>query len=170
MNNNTLVQLAKNTIETYIKSGKILSSPSPLPEEMEEQAGVFVSLKKHGDLRGCIGTFLPTKKNIAEEIISNAVMSATQDPRFSPVEEYELKDLEISVDVLSKPEPVSSIKDLDAKRYGVIVKSGRRSGLLLPDLEGVETPEEQIEICRRKGGIGNNDPIELFKFEVKRYT
>ncbi|MBI5701485.1 AmmeMemoRadiSam system protein A [Candidatus Saganbacteria bacterium] len=167
---NQLVELARKAIEAFVKDGKTISAPSPLPQEMKGQAGVFVSLKKHGELRGCIGTFMPTKQNIAEEIISNAVMSATQDPRFSPVGSHELKDLEISVDVLTKPEPVSDIKELDAKRYGVIVKSGRRSGLLLPDLPGVETPEEQIEICRRKGGIGINDPIELFRFEVKRYT
>lgn len=164
------VQLARQAISTYIIEGKILEAPKDLSREMQKKAGVFVSLKKHGELRGCIGTFAPTTKNIAHEIIRNSIESATRDPRFSPVTADEISDLVISVDVLTEPEKIESIKDLDAKRFGVIVKSGNKRGLLLPALEGVETPEEQIEICRRKGGISHNEPIELFRFEVKRYT
>lgn len=163
------VELARKTIETYIKEQKIISGGAPIPEEMREKAGVFVSIKKKGELRGCIGTFAPTKGNIAEEIIANAIAASTGDPRFPPVEVHELADLEISVDVLSTPEKVISTADLDAKKYGIIVKAGVLRGLLLPDLEGVNTPEDQIAICRRKAGIGENEPVELFRFEVKRF-
>lgn len=166
---NPLVELARKTIETYVKTGKLISPPAELPAEIKGKAGVFVSLKKHGELRGCIGTIASTTDNIAEEIIRNAVEAAAHDPRFPPVAKSELSDLEISVDVLAEPEPISSIKDLDVKRFGVIVKSGQRRGLLLPNLEGVDTPEEQIAICRRKAGIGATEPVELFRFEVRRY-
>lgn len=163
------VALARKTIEAYIINKKILPLPEPLPEEMKGQAGVFVSIHEQHALRGCIGTFAPTMPNIAAEIIRNAIQAATRDPRFNPITKEELPELEISVDVLSSPEPVSSVKELDAKRYGVIVKSGGRRGLLLPDLEGVDTPEQQIAICRSKGGIIDREPVELFRFEVKRY-
>lgn len=166
---NPLVELARKTLETYVKTGKTISPPARLPAEMMGKAGVFVSLKKHGELRGCIGTIASTTDNIAEEIIRNAIEAAAHDPRFTPVTKAELADLEISVDVLSEPEPAASIKDLDVKRFGVIVKSGQRRGLLLPNLEGVDTPEEQIAICRRKAGIGASEPVELFRFEVRRY-
>jgi AmmeMemoRadiSam system protein A len=169
MSEHPLVQLARKTIETYLKEDKIISPPEELTPEMKEKAGVFVSLHRHGQLRGCIGTFVPTTENVAREVIRNAIESSTRDPRFPPLTQEELEDLEISVDVLSEPEPVSSIADLDPKKYGVIVKSGWRRGLLLPDLEGVDTPEEQIAICRRKAGIGEDEPIELFRFKVRRY-
>jgi len=136
---------------------------------MKQRAGTFVSLHKRGALRGCIGTFEPTCPNVAEEIIQNAISAATRDPRFPPVQDSELDDLEISVDVLSPPEPVESMAELDPERYGVIVESGWRRGLLLPDLEGVDTAEYQVEIARRKAGIGAHEPVQLYRFEVKRY-
>jgi AmmeMemoRadiSam system protein A len=137
---------------------------------MQQRAGVFVSIhKKNGELRGCIGTFQPTTANVAEEIIQNAVSAATNDPRFDEIREDELDDLEISVDVLSPPEPVDSLKELDPKRYGVIVQSGWRRGLLLPDLEGVDSVQQQVEIAMRKAGIRPGEPITLYRFEVKRY-
>ncbi|OQY38252.1 AMMECR1 domain-containing protein, partial [Candidatus Atribacteria bacterium 4572_76] len=134
------VRLARETIENYVKQGKIITPPKDLPEEMiNQKAGVFVSLKKFGDLRGCIGTFMPTQENIAQEIIKNAISAAIDDPRFSPVTVFELEDLSISVDVLSAPEEVKDTSQLDPKKYGVIVSSGYKKGLLLPDLEGVDT-------------------------------
>jgi len=163
------VELAKNTIEKYVKSGNKISIPDNIPDEMKEKAGVFVSIKKHGELRGCIGTFIGTRNNIAEEIIENAIAASTQDPRFSPVKPFELADLEISVDVLTAPEQVESTKDLDAKKYGVIIKSGTRKGLLLPDLEGVTTPQQQIAICRQKACIGDKELVELYRFSVRRF-
>jgi AmmeMemoRadiSam system protein A len=163
-----LVKLAKDTIERYIREGTI-PEPKQLTKEMKGRAGVFVSLKLEGMLRGCIGTFEPTKENIAKEVISNAIMSATRDPRFPPVTPEELGDLEYSVDVLSKPEPVDSVNDLDPRRYGVIIESRGRRGLLLPDLEGVDSAARQIEICRQKAGISSHEPVSLYRFEVKRY-
>ena len=163
-----IVSLAKKTVESYINEGKI-SEPSELTPGMREQAGVFVSIKKLGELRGCIGTYLPTKDNVAEEIVSNAVSSATKDPRFDPVSAAELPYLTYSVDILTKPELVKDINQLDPKKYGIIVECGGRKGLLLPDLEGVDTVEMQIDICCQKGGISPAEPIKIYRFEVKRY-
>jgi AmmeMemoRadiSam system protein B/AmmeMemoRadiSam system protein A len=164
-----IVALAKDTVERYVNEGKRPSPPSTPTPEMQEAAGVFVSIHKQGDLRGCIGTFEPQQRNVAEEIITNAISSATRDPRFDPVTPDELPDLDYSVDVLTRPEPVEDKNALDPKRYGVIVEAGWRRGLLLPDLEGVDTVEDQIDICRQKGGIGPDEPVQLYRFEVKRY-
>ena len=164
------VKLARETIENYIKQGKIITPTLGLPEEMiNQKAGVFVSLKKFGDLRGCIGTFMPTQENITQEIIKNAISAAVDDPRFSPVNTFELENLSISVDVLSAPEEVKDISQLDPKKYGVIVSSGYKKGLLLPDLEGVDTAEYQIDIAKRKAGIYPGEKVKLYRFEVKRY-
>ncbi len=164
-----LAKLAKHTVETYIKEGNIPQPPEELAPEMKKKAGVFVSIHKFGKLRGCIGTFEPTQKNVAEETIANAINSATRDPRFLPIAPNELKDLDYSVDILTKPEPIESQDRLDPKRYGVIVECGWRRGLLLPDLEGVDSVDEQIDICRQKAGIMPDEPIKLYRFEVKRY-
>jgi AmmeMemoRadiSam system protein A len=163
-----VVKLAKETVESYIRTGK-MSKPQELTPEMRERAGVFVSLHKHGQLRGCIGTFEPTKDNVAEEIIANAVSSSTMDPRFPAVTASELDDLEYSVDILTRPEAVADISQLDPKEYGVIVESGWRRGLLLPDLEGVDSVEEQIAICRLKAGILASEPVNLYRFQVRRF-
>jgi AmmeMemoRadiSam system protein A len=169
MSTHPLVQLARQAIEAYVRQRQRLQPPAELTPEMQERAGAFVSLHKHGGLRGCIGTFEPTQPNVAQEIIRNAISSATQDPRFSPVQPNELADLEISVDVLSEPEPVQSLAELDPKRYGVIVECGWRRGLLLPDLEGVDTVEYQVDIARRKAGIGRDEPVQLYRFSVRRF-
>jgi len=126
-------------------------------------------LKKRGELRGCIGTVEPYRENIAAEIIHNAVAAGVDDPRFWPVQLEELPEIEFSVDVLTEPEPVASKDELDPKRYGVIVKSHGRTGLLLPDLEGVDSVDEQISIACRKAGISPGEPIRLYRFEVIRY-
>jgi len=164
-----LAKLAKETVETYVKEGKVPQPPKELTPEMKKRAGVFVSIHKLGGLRGCIGTFEPQEGNVAEETIANAVSSATRDPRFPPITPGELKDLEYNVDVLTEPEPIESKDQLDPKRYGVIVESGFRRGLLLPDLEGVDTVDYQIDICRQKAGIMPDEPVKLYRFEVKRY-
>jgi len=163
-----LVRLAKRTVESYVRKGKV-AQVKRLTPEMKPKAGVFVSIHKGGELRGCIGTIEPQRNNIAEEIIVNAISSARRDPRFYPVTADELGELDYSVDVLTEPRPVRSRKQLDAKRYGVIVEAGSRKGLLLPDLEGVESAEEQIGICRQKAGIAPDEPVKLYRFEVERY-
>jgi len=164
-----IVRLAKDAVDVYVREGKTISPPPTLTPEMQAQAGVFVTLHKFGELRGCIGTLEPTTGNVALEIIQNAVSSATHDPRFPPVAPNELEDIEYHVDVLTEPVPVKDKKKLDPKKYGVIVECGWRRGLLLPDLEGVDTVAHQIDICRRKAGIAPNEPIKLYCFEVKRY-
>lgn len=166
-----LVQLARKTIEAYVQRGERIRPPAPdeMTPEMKSRAGTFVSLHRHGNLRGCIGTIEPTQPNVAQEVIQNAISAATRDPRFPPLRPEELADLDISVDVLTEPEPVESLEDLDPKRYGVIVQSGWRRGLLLPDLEGVDTVEYQVDIARQKAGIAPGEPVQLFRFEVKRY-
>lgn len=169
-NEDAYVRLARLSLETYIKTGKYAKLPDDLPEEMtKKRAGVFVTLKKYGELRGCIGTISPVTSSIAEEILRNAVSAAVEDPRFPPVGEEELIDLVYSVDVLQEPEPVSSMDELDVKRYGVIVSSGRRRGLLLPNLEGIDTVEEQVSIARKKAGIYDNEDIKIERFEVIRH-
>ena len=164
------VSLARNTIEKYIREGIQISRPDNLPEEMiEKKAGAFVSIHKKGSLRGCIGTILSTCDSVADEIIQNAISASTRDPRFSPIRPDELPDLEISVDVLGEPEDIESKEDLDVKRYGVIVTKGFRRGLLLPDLDGVDTVEEQIEIAKSKAGIWDDEGMSLQRFEVIRH-
>jgi len=164
------VRLARASLEAYILHGKEIGIPANLPKDMTaERAGVFVSIHKHGKLRGCIGTIRSVTDCIAREIIRNAVSASTQDPRFDPVRPEELKWLEINVDVLGKPEKISGVSELDVKRYGVIVSKGGRRGLLLPDLEGVDTVEQQISIAKQKAGIRSDEKAELERFEVIRH-
>lgn len=165
------VKLARMSLTSYICDGRKLDVPSDLPDELlHKRAGAFVSLHKNGDLRGCIGTIGPTCPNLAQEIINNAVSASTRDPRFMPVREEEIPLLEINVDVLNEAEDISSLEELDVKRYGVIVSTpdGRR-GLLLPDLEGVDTVEDQVSIAMQKGGIGSHEKFYLQRFEVVRH-
>jgi len=164
------VALAKYGIESYVRNGKRASLYKGIPEEfLTNKAGVFVSLKKDGKLRGCIGTISPVKENIGEEILENGVSAATRDPRFEPVREEELDQLEYSVDVLFPPEPIDSKALLDVKEYGVIVTSGNRRGLLLPNLEGVETVQQQVFIALSKAGIRQGEPFQMERFKVIRH-
>jgi AmmeMemoRadiSam system protein A len=168
--NDPYVRLARESLTTYLTTGKPMKDvPSYVIEEMKtSRRGIFVSLKKYGELRGCIGTFLPTTDSIAEEIIRNAVEAGVDDPRFGAVDKEELLDIDFSVDVLTEPEPAQR-DELDPKEYGVIVTSGRRRGLLLPDLEGVDTVEEQLSISLQKAGIGKNESFTIEKFKVIRH-
>ena len=165
------VKLALAAIQAYVCEGRVVDVGPDVPEELLTScAGAFVSLKKDGALRGCIGTIEPMQATLAEEIITNAISAAVRDPRFMPVEPSELGSLKCSVDVLTAPEGVHDWRDLDPKRYGVIVESGIRRGLLLPDLEGVDTVEEQVGIARRKAFINGDEPIKLYRFEVQRHN
>lgn len=166
----SLVVLARQAIESYVKEGKVLEIPHTKSKEMEGSSGVFVSLKKDGQLRGCIGTFSSTTSSIAAEIIQNAISAATKDPRFPPVSETELHDIDYSVDVLSTTEKIKDISELDHKKYGVIVSKGYKRGLLLPDLEGVNCVEEQLKIAKYKANIApDDDEVEIYRFSVRRY-
>lgn len=164
------VRLARQSLESYVKKKKITDKPSGLPEEMiMKRAGTFVSIKKNGQLRGCIGTTAPTRDSVADEIIHNAISAGTQDPRFDPITVDELEELVYSVDVLGETEPIVSKDELDVKRFGVIVTKGRKRGLLLPNLEGVDTIDEQISISKKKAGIGETEEVTLERFEVIRH-
>ncbi|MDA8168563.1 MAG: AmmeMemoRadiSam system protein A [Nitrospiraceae bacterium] len=165
-----LVALVKKAVEQFVRKGQVISSDEELSRQMSERAGVFVCLKKDGQLRGCIGTIEPLTGCVTEEAVRNAIASATEDPRFLPVEEHELPGLEYTVDVLCPPEKITSLSGLDPSRYGVIVRKGNRKGLLLPCIEGVDTVQEQLRIAKAKAGIDPGDAdIEISRFEVKRF-
>lgn len=169
-----LVTLAHHTIQEYVRHGERVhvNRDEYLNLNLPDRAGTFVSIhKKNGDLRGCVGTFMPVRENLAEEIVENAIAAATRDPRFYPIQEWELGDLAISVDVLSEPEAVPSVRELDPQIYGVIVvdRAGARRGLLLPMLEQVQTAEQQVAIAKQKALIGADEPVQLFRFRVERY-
>ncbi len=164
------VRLARQTIEAFVRTGEKIRIPEGLPEEMDSRrAGVFVSIKEEGRLRGCIGTIQATQHSLAQEIIDNAISASSRDYRFSPIEPEELEKISITVDVLGERERIASPQELDVKRYGVIVTKGRKRGLLLPNLEGIDQVEEQIAIAKRKAGIREEEEAELERFEVVRH-
>ena len=163
------VTLARNSLQYYLSHHKVMPVPLEIPEKVQGKAGVFVSLKKDGQLKGCIGTFVPTQETIAAEIIHNAISAGTKDPRFPAVKASELPEMDISVDVLNSPEQVDETTQLDPKVYGIIIRCEQRSGLLLPDLEGVDTVDQQIAIAMQKAGIQPGEEVEMFRFTVTRY-
>lgn len=165
-----ITDLARRAVEEYIVSGKEAEIvESELPEILKKEAGVFVTLKKAGKLRGCMGTFKAVQKNAAYEIISNAMTAAENDPRFPEVEKEELNEISISVDILSEPEAVRDKSELDPKKYGILVKGGHQTGLLLPDLEGIETAEKQLSVAKRKAGLREDAEVEIYRFTVSRF-
>jgi AmmeMemoRadiSam system protein A len=168
-----LVKLAKNAVEKFVSEGEIISPSSALPKELlEKKAGVFVSIRNSGNLRACIGTYLPTKKNIAIETIANAVSAASNDMRFEPITKKELPSLDYEVYVLGSPERIKDAAELDVKKYGILVESAesRKCGLLLPNLEGIKSIEEQISIAARKGGIDlGKEKIIIYRFTADKY-
>lgn len=169
---NSYIKLAKEIVETCIKTGKIPPLPVGLPKKLlTRRAGVFVSIYRGDELRGCIGTYLPTEPNIAEEIISNAVAAATRDNRFSPITPDELNKLSYSVYVLEEPREIKSLNELDPKKYGVLIKSETgKSGLLLPDLDGIDTVAKQLTaVCHKCGVKLNQEKVIICKFGAKKH-
>jgi AmmeMemoRadiSam system protein A len=164
-----VVELARRTVIQYVRTGERLHVPKDLPDELRSRAGAFVTLRIGGELRGCIGTVEPTQESLALEVVANAISAATRDPRFPPVTEEELPRLQVSVDVLQPALRVSDVTQLDPKRYGVIVQKGARRGLLLPDLDGVETVEQQLAIACQKAGLDTGEGMEIFRFTVQRH-
>lgn len=164
-----LVQVARQSLQSHLQGQWKEPDSYPVPPEFAGEAGAFVSFKKDGHLRGCIGTTAPTRRNVVQEVAYNAVSAGTQDPRFYPIRLDELDELSVSVDVLMPPEPIQGLDQLGVKKYGVIVRRGGRSGLLLPDLEGVDTPQQQVEIAKQKAGIDPDEEAKLERFEVIRY-
>lgn len=163
------VELALRSIKHYLEKGRVAPCPENISMELREKTGAFVSIKKNGQLRGCVGTITPTEPDLASEIIRNAVHAAVKDPRFAPVTLDELPGLTLSVDVLTPPEKISDASQLDPKRYGLIVKKNGKQGVLLPDIEGVDSVKEQIRICKRKAGLPEDEPVEFYRFQVRRY-
>ena len=166
------IQLAKEAVEAYVSQDRKLEVPDGLPSEfLERKAGAFVTIYNGKDLRGCIGTFLATRDSLAQEIIDNAISACSRDNRFLPIMAEELPELSYEVSVLSEPEKVHDKNMLDAKKHGVIVKSGHKTGLLLPDLDGVDSVDDQIEIACQKAGIDpEREQIELYSFSVEKYS
>ncbi|MGL5353826.1 MAG: AmmeMemoRadiSam system protein A [Clostridium sp.] len=169
-NGNPYTSLARRNLESYFNNGTLISLEDINNEELlNDKKGVFVSMKINGELRGCIGTIAPTTNSVAEEIIKNSISAAINDPRFSPVREAELLEIDLSVDLLYEAEE-ATFEDLDPKNYGVIVSNGFKRGLLLPNLEGINTKEEQVKIAREKGGILENEDYSLMRFKVERFV
>ena len=171
MGTHSYVKLAIEAVHYYLLKGKLLPCPFPLPNGMEDQSGAFVSIKikKNHKLRGCIGTVTPSQNNLAQEIMQNAVSAATRDPRFKPVTIEELDQLLFSVDVLTPLEPVDQLEQLDPRQHGLSIKYKGRQGILLPDLDGIDTVQRQIDICLKKGNIPKDAPFQMYRFEVERY-
>lgn len=167
-----LVRLATEAIEHFVSSQRVIEPPDSLFLEVPEAripAGVFVCLKQQGRLRGCVGRTQALHRTLADEVIEHAIGAATRDPRFPPIQRSELDSLLIAVDVLGPCEPALSLDDLDPRRYGITVRSGARHSVLLPDIEGIESVAEQLAVARQKAGIGPDDPIEILRFDVRRY-
>ncbi len=169
------LQLAKKAVENYIEKKEVIELSEGLPKELtNKKAGVFVTIEKNGKLRGCIGTYLPTKENIAKEIIYNAIAAATEDYRFGPIQKEELPYLSYTVYILDLPQQIKNISELDPKKYGILIRTltlPPKSALLLPDLEGIDTVEKQISVACQKGGINPlREKIIIYKFTVKKIT
>ena len=171
MDTHPYVKLAVQAVHHFLSKGKSLPCPSPVPDGMNDQLGTFVSIKKktNRELRGCMGTLKPNQNNLAEEIIRNAVNAATRDPRFKPVKIEELDQLLFSVDVLTPLEPIDRPEQLNPRQYGLSIKYEGRQGILLPDLEGIDTVKKQIDLCLKKGNIKKNAAYRMYRFEVERY-
>ncbi len=163
-----IAELARRAVEAYVEEGRILE-PEVLPEDLPGRAGVFVTIRERGALRGCVGTIEPTVATLAEEVVRSAVLAATDDPRFQPVGRRELPWLTYEVSVLGEPERVAGLEALDPRKYGVIVVNGRRRGLLLPDIPGLDTAEQQVGIARQKAAISPKEPVELYRFQTTHY-
>ncbi|MHB8620069.1 MAG: AmmeMemoRadiSam system protein A [Chloroflexota bacterium] len=163
-----ILALARASVRCYVDTGRKLRLPTDVPEDFRGRKACFVTLRQAGDLRGCVGTILPTQPNLAEEVRENAVGAASRDPRFVPVRRFEQDWLAYSVDLLSPPEPVSSSSDLDPRRYGLIVQQAERMGVLLPGIEQITTVEQQFQACCEKAGITTSDGVQMYRFEVER--
>jgi len=166
----SLVKLAIHSVEYFLEAGKSLPIPNPLPESLKQNAGVFVSIKKQGSLRGCIGTITPKYKSLAEEIIQNALRAASQDPRFKPIQKKELPFLTFSVDVLTPLKKLENLEGHNTKQFGLLVQGKRKQGLLLPNLENIKSAEQQLRVCLEKGEFSDNDQYELYCFKANRFV
>ena len=167
-----LVRLALEAIQAFVLEQRTIDPPESLFTEVptaRERAGAFVCLKLGGQLRGCIGTTEPTQATLATEVIQSAIGAATRDPRFPAIYHAELEELAVSVDVLGVPERILDFSELDHRRYGVIVQSGTRHGVLLPDIEGIDSVADQVAQVLNKAGVDPGEGAQYFRFVVTRY-
>lgn len=168
-----ITNLARRAVKEYIIKGKELKiEENELPDILKKKAGVFVTLKKNGNLRGCMGTFKAVQKNAAYEIISNAVTAAENDPRFPVLKKEELENIEISVDILAKAEKINDKSQLNPREYGILVEGGahsHQSGLLLPNLAGIDTVDKQLRTAKKKAGLAANEKVDIYRFKVSRF-
>jgi AmmeMemoRadiSam system protein A len=162
--------LARDAVERYVRSGLVAGRPHDLPEALGRPSGVFVTLRVRGRLRGCVGTLAPARPDAAREIVACAIAAASTEPRFPPVRPDELAELRYEVDVVGILEDVADPGDLDPKIFGVLVEAEGRRGVLLPDLDGVETVERQLEIARAKAGLPAGAAVRLYRFRVRRFV
>jgi len=170
MSSDPFIELARKAVAHYLKTGKAPdSTSSKIPKIFQSKKAAFVSIKKGKELRGCIGTLTPAYENLWQEITRNAIKAGSRDPRFSIVDNMEFPDLKFSVDILSPLEKIDDVSQLDCKRYGLLLKCGVRQGVLLPDLDGVKSVEEQIRICLSKGKIDKDENYAMYRFEVERH-
>ena len=171
MDTHPYVKLAVQAVHHFLSEGKPMPCPSPVPDGMNDQSGVYESIKKKksNELRGSIGPDPPNQNKLAEEIIQNAVNAATRDPRFKPITIEELDQLLFSVDILTPLEPVNEPEQLNPKQHGLSITYEGRQGILLPNLEGIDTIEKQIDLCLKKGNIPKDAPFQMYRFEVERY-
>lgn len=160
-----IIKLAREAIENEIKG---IESKKKRTFRRNHNA-CFVTIYSYHQLRGCIGTYLPQYNSLEEEIIENAKAAAVKDPRFPKITKEELDTLEIHVDILKKPQLAKSIYEFDPKKYGILVLTNEKSGLLLPNIEGIDDVEEQLKIALKKGNIDEKEPYLMYKFEVERH-
>ena len=165
-----LVKLASQSVKYFIETGESLPYRDTLTDNFKQKAGTFVTIRNQGSLRGCIGTLSPKYKNLAEEVIRNAIRSANEDPRFDPIEKKELAFLTFSVDVLTPLEKINDLENHNVKQFGLIVRGEGKQGVLLPDLENINSAKQQLEVCLKKGGFKDSDTYRLFRFKVERFT
>jgi AmmeMemoRadiSam system protein A len=162
--------LARETVERYVLDGVLVEPPPELPPALRGAGGAFVSLHAAGRLRGCIGTLAPTRADLAHEIIAAALAAATHDPRFMPVGPPELPLLRYEVDLVEPPEPATGLAELDPRRYGLVVAGTGRRGVLLPDIAGIDTPEQQLAVALHKAGLPDDARVALYRFRVRRFV
>lgn len=167
----TLLQLARKSIEHYLESGKHLAEKTD-DETLKEKRGAFVTLKLDSQLRGCIGYALPYKP-LYETIIDVSVSAAFHDFRFPPLTKEELPQTKIEISVLTPPEKIEDIHQIEIGKHGIIITKGMRKGLLLPQVP-VEWNWDVGTFLRngcRKAGLEEDEwkkgaQIEIFSAQV----
>jgi AmmeMemoRadiSam system protein A len=161
--------LGRHAIDTYLRTRRLIDPPDPIPPELRAPSALFVTLRKNGEMRGCVGSVRPTEATAAHELIRYAVASAVRDPRFDPVRLDEVSALTIKVQLLDPPEP-TDVSELDPHNFGIIVRCGDRQALLLPGIDGIDTPEQQLLAACQKAAIDPYAPLQLERFRTRTLT